>query len=269
MKITVSGLFYYPVKSCAGIELNEALIGKRGIVNDRICMLVDEQNVFLSQRRHPLLALIRPQINGQNLTLNLPGNKKFEVSLNPTTKNLLKVIVWDDLCEAVDLGDEAAKKMSSYLGICCRLVQMTDNFVRSLDPFFAVSSSDQTGFADGYPFLLISEASLDDLNRRMEKPLPMNRFRPNIVVKGCEPYAEDTWKKIRIGSIDFDLVKPCSRCSVTTVDQLTAEKSKEPLSTLATYRTDPVEGVLFGQNMIHRRTGIIRLDQHIEIVSFQ
>ena len=127
--------------------------------------------------------------------------------------------------------------------------------------------TDQVGFADGYPLLLISEASLADLNSRLATPLPMNRFRPNIVVTGCEPYAEDTWQRIQIGGLGFDIVKPCARCATTTTDQATGARGKEPLKTLATYRDGPDSGPLFGQNVIHAGVGAIRVGDEVEVAA--
>ena len=143
---------------------------------------------------------------------------------------------------------------------------MRDADIRPVNPMYAHSENDQVGFADGYPILLLSEASLDDLNSRLETPLPMNRFRPNIVVTNTEHYAEDTWKTIRIGDITLDIVKPCARCAITTTNQDTAERGKEPLKILSTYRNHE-HGVIFGQNIIHRNQGQINIGDTVEILA--
>jgi uncharacterized protein YcbX len=177
-----------------------------------------------------------------------------------------EVLVWRDRCAAVDQGDEVAEWLSRFLRRPCRLVRMAEDHVRRVDPVYAVSEADQVGFADGYPFLIISEESLADLNARLAQPLLMNRFRPNIVVRGGAAYAEDGWCRVRIGGIEFSLVKACARCAITTTDQATAQVGREPLATLATYRR--VErGVLFGQNAIHAATGAIRVGDPLEVLA--
>jgi uncharacterized protein YcbX len=165
--------------------------------------------------------------------------------------------VWDDTCSATWLGQKAAEWFSEFLGMACSLVHMASDTVRPADPALAPGGT-RVSFADGFPFLLISEASLADLNRRLAEPLPMNRFRPNLVVAGGEPYQEDSWTRIEIGGIGLQVVKPCGRCLVTTTDQITGERGKEPLRTLATYRKRDGE-VMFGQNVLHEAPGHLRI----------
>jgi len=264
----IKSLHYYPVKSCAGTNLTNAVISSRGIENDRAFMLVDENNIFLTQRNHHKIALIKPHISNKNLTLSAPEMPKL--SLNFADKGHGEnVVVWKDECLAIDQGKEAAEWFSSYLGISCKLVMMEKSFRRKLDPDYALSENNQTGFADGYPFLLISQESLNDLNTRLKTPVPMNRFRPNIVIEGCKAYAEDTWSKIKIGNLTFEVVKPCVRCVITTIDQSTLNTSKEPLATLATYRISPHGGVAFGQNLIHHQNGILNIGDSIEILELK
>jgi uncharacterized protein YcbX len=172
--------------------------------------------------------------------------------------------VWDDLVEVSTFGDDVERWFSEFLGARCKLVHLPERSLRPVDPAYG-APGDQVGLADGFPFLLISEASLADLNARLEQPVPMNRFRPNLTVSGCEPFAEDDWKLVRIGQITFRVVKPCSRCSITTVDQRTAAKSKEPLRTLAQFRRVGTK-VLFGQNLIHEETGIMRFNDPVEVI---
>jgi MOSC domain-containing protein len=261
----VKSLHYYPVKSCAGVELDSAYIFDRGILNDRIFMLVDEDNVFMTQRKNHKMAHIKPRLSGQELTLTAPGMNA--ISLNFLDYGAgLDVTVWKDRCQAIDQGKEVSDWLSDFLGTSARLVMLSKTFKRKLDPNFALTENNQTGFADGYPSLLISQESLDDLNGRLGKAVPMNRFRPNIVVEGCAAYEEDSWRRIKIGDVTFEVVKPCVRCVITTVDQKTLETAKEPLATLATYRVSPKGGVMFGQNMIHHNNGRICVGYPVEIM---
>jgi hypothetical protein len=260
----VTALNFYPVKSCKGTPLNQAVIGKRGIVNDRILMVVDAENRFMTQREHPRMALIAPKLEGKQLRLSGPDIAPLTIDTTDAGPRA-EVTVWRDQCTAVDQGDAAARWLTNVLGTPCRLVRMADDYVRHVDQTYAPRADDQTGFADAYPLLLISEGSLEDLNSRLEVRLPMNRFRPNIVVTGCEPYAEDGWKRIRIGAMSFDVVKPCSRCAITTTDQATAERSKEPLKTLATYRKRDSD-VFFGQNVVHAGVGQIHVGDRVEVL---
>ena len=177
----------------------------------------------------------------------------LQTPLHPRSTVATNVTVWDDTCPATWVGERAAEWFSDFLGSPCSLVHMADEVVRPANPAFAASGV-RVGFADAFPFLLISEESLADLNRRLADPLPMNRFRPNLVVAGVEPYAEDGWQKIEIGGIRLQVVKPCGRCLVTTTDQATGDRGKEPLRTLATYRKVGGE-VMFGQNVVHENTG--------------
>jgi uncharacterized protein YcbX len=259
----VRGLNFYPIKSCRGTSLDVAMIGARGIVADRQWMVVDAENNFLTQRELPRMAQVSPQL-GASLEVSAPGMPPLRVPLD-SAGDRTGVTVWSDQVEAVDEGSEAAGWLSRFLETPCRLVRIPSDIVRRADAEFS-GPQDQVGFADGYSFLLTSHASLDDLNRRLPSALPMNRFRPNIVIDGVEPFEEDGWKRIRIDGIEFSVVKPCARCAITTVDQQTAEKSKEPLRTLATFRNVPGRGVMFGQNLVHHGTGAIRIGAPVEIL---
>jgi uncharacterized protein YcbX len=265
LSMHVKSLHYYPVKSWFGIDVSSAIICERGFENDRVFMVVDKQNVFMTQRDHPKMALIKPDISKKTITFSAPDMPLFSLNFSDTGTDE-NVVVWKDRCQAIDQGKEAANWLSTFLETSCKLVMMKKSFHRKLDPDFALSEKNQTGFADGYPFLLISQESLNDLNARLTTAIPMNRFRPNIVIEGCGAYDEDNWQRIKIGDITFDLVKPCVRCAVTTTDQSTLEKSKEPLATLATYRVSPLGGVIFGQNLIHHNTGILNVGDKIEIL---
>ena len=262
----VSSLNFYPVKSCRGTPLSEAAIGARGIVGDRSFMLVNGDGRFLSQREIPRMALVEPRLTDATLSLAAPGREALSIPML-TDGERRRVTVWRDSCDAIDQGNEAAEWASDFLGVSCRLVRIAADAVRPVDRDFAVSDSDQVSFVDGYPFLLTTEESLADLNDRMDAPLPMNRFRPNIVVSGVEPFAEDGWRRIRIGEIEFSVVKPCARCAITTTDQSTAKRGKETLRTLATYRDVPGQGVMFGQNLIHRTTGTLRVGDMVDLIA--
>jgi len=260
--VTVSELHVYPIKGCGGIPLKTARVGRRGIENDRAWMVVDSQGRFMSQRTHPRMALIRPQLSSQGLTIAAEGMAGLRVT---DTGDRRQVEVWGDRCNAVDQGDGVARWLTAFLDAPSRLVRMTDPNVRQVDPAFAARPSDEVGFADGYPFLLISQASLDDLNRRLDEPLPMNRFRPNIVVQGCEPFAEDQWTRFRICEVAFAAAKACGRCAVTTVNQETADRGKEPLRTLATYRESGGK-VYFGQNLVHEGHGNLSVGDEVVVL---
>lgn len=263
---TVSALNYYPVKSLGGIALDAARVGPRGIEGDRQFMVVDDRGHFLTQRELPRLALVRPLVSAAGaLVLRAPG--MGDLAIRPTDDGpRTQVALWRDVCLAVDQGGAAAGWLTVFLRHFVRLVRMADEFHRLVNPAFAPRPSDEVGFADGYPLLLISEESLADLNRRLPEPVPMNRFRPNLVVRGVEPYAEDRWRRIRVGEVVFDVVKPCARCAIPTTDQDTAERGKEPLATLATYRRAATGAVMFGQNLVHAGPGTIRVGQPVEIL---
>ncbi len=246
--------------------MSVAELGPRSIVRDRSFMLVNRNGKFITQREQPRMALIRSAIGADGtLTVQAPDMPVVAIPGDEQGPRY-EVVVWKYSGEAVDQGDELAEWFSTFLGIACRLVMFPNDVVRKVNPKYARSEQDQVGFADGYPFLLISEASLADLNTRLEQPLPMNRFRPNIVVRGTEPYAEDTWRTIRIGEVTFDIVKPCARGVITTTDQSTTKRAREPLKTLTTYRLATNNGVMFGQNLIHAQIGLIRLGDPVEII---
>jgi hypothetical protein len=260
----VTALHLYPIKSCRGVALREAAVDARGIVGDRRCMVVDAGGRFLTQRERPRMALVAPALDGDRLTVRAPDMPTLAVALRDDGARRA-VVIWDDRCEAVDQGDDAAAWLSDFLRTPCRLVRIADDFVRRVDPAYA-RPDDQVGFADGYPFLLAAEASLADLNARTATPLPMDRFRPNVVVDGRTPYEEDGWTRVRIGGVAFRVLKPCARCPITTVDQRTAARAREPLRALAAYRRVPGRGVMFGQNLAHDAPGTLRVGDAVEVL---
>ncbi|MBI3737116.1 MOSC domain-containing protein [Candidatus Sumerlaeota bacterium] len=265
--ITISALHTYPVKSCAGIASESLEIGPRGPALDRNWMIVGADDcIFLSQRSFPRMALIQPAMEADHLRLSAPGMDELRVPISGGGDKPVRARVWLDLCDGFDDGDAAAEWLTAFLRIRCRLVHMAEGYFREVDPKYSASPA-SAGFADAFPILLLSEASLENLNQKLASPVPMDRFRPNIVVRGCASHAEDTWKRIKIGGIEFDVAKPCVRCTITTIDQKTAEKcGPEPLQTLATYRKEAA-GVMFGQNVINRGTGRLSVGDSIEFVS--
>ena len=259
-----TGLFVYPVKSCAGTALRVAELGARGIRHDREFMLVDPEDHFLTQRQLPRMALIHPVRTADTLALTAPGMSRLDLTPRLDGERV-HVNVWSDRVAAIDQGPVVADWLSTFLQTPCRLVRQADDAVRLVDREFATQPTDEVSFADGYPLLLLSEESLTNLNARLDTRLPMNRFRPNVVVGGAGvPYVEDTWSRISIGDVTFSLVKACARCAITTTDQLTALRGHEPLTTLATYRR-VARGVLFGQNLIHHTGGTIRVGDRVRV----
>jgi len=261
-RIALSGLYVYPIKSCAGISLEGSELSATGLRYDRRWMLVDETGEFMTQRAHPRMALISTHISNEHLTVGAPGMPDLEVPFQQNSENLIDVNVWGDANLGGLVGAEADRWFSEFLKFTCRLVRKPDDDPRLVDSLYA-KGGDQVSFADGFAFLLISEASLGDLNGRLENPLPMNRFRPNFVVSGCDPYAEDGWGRLRIGGVPFRVAEACPRCAVTTVDQRTGVRGKEPLRTLAKYRKSEGE-VFFGRNLIHDALGTVHVGDPVE-----
>jgi len=263
MAITVASLHRYVIKSCRGESLDDAVLDARGIADDRRFMVVDASGGFLSQRQLPRLALIVPHLSDTLVTLTAPDVAPLTIDLS-LLRTRLPVSVWEHRGEGEDCGDAAAAWLTSALARPARLVRMPDDARRAVDPRYADSASDQTGYSDGYPLLLVNRASLDALNARLPVPVPLDRFRPNLVIAGAEPFAEDAWRRIRIGDVEFAVVKPCARCVTITVDQVTGERGPEPLRTLATFRSSGGK-VLFGQNLVHRALGRLRVGDPLTI----
>jgi uncharacterized protein YcbX len=267
----LSGIFIYPVKSLGGISLNETLVEDRGLQFDRRWMLVDEKGDFLTQREWPKMATLKVVLESENLKITAENDALF-VPFQATSKEKIKVRIWQSKCEARLYDETVNSWFSDVLQTKCRLVLMPEETKRKVNPIYALRKfEDVVSFADGYPVLLIGENSLEDLNGRLENPLPMNRFRPNLVLKNSEAFAEDNWKTIKIGDAIFHLVKPCARCVITTINQEKGvSDSKEPLKTLAGYRLKKsVTGqkILFGQNLIAENFGArIRLGDKLEII---
>jgi len=272
VSLHLTGLFSYPIKSCGAVPHKTAVPDPFGLPWDRRWMLVDEAGAFVSQRILPSLARIQPLVTPLNLRVTSPENPQdLSVPLAPISRILRTVRVWEDTVAAWDEGDSVAAWFTQTTGRPLRLVRFPDQAHRPVNPRYAATPS-QTAFADGFPMLLASEESLADLNRRLEQrgrsPVPMSRFRPNLVVAGTGlPYAEDDWLSIRCGGQQIDIVKPCSRCSMTTIDQQTAQipDRSEPLATLSEYRR--WEGkVVFAQNATVHGLGALTIGTPLEIL---
>jgi uncharacterized protein YcbX len=268
--VRVSALYTYPIKSCAGLSHEQIMLGSRGLLHDREWMVVDAGGTFITQREIPRMALITPAPDSIGMTVNAPGMPTLRVVFFSSERERHQITVWRYQGEAEDAGDEAAAWFSAFLGVPAHLVRMPED-VKRLTSTDYTDEAGEVSFADGYPLLFISKASLADLNDRLvergKAPVPMNRFRPNVVISGCGPYGEDNWKQVTIAGIRFDVVKPCARCVITTVDQSVGASPdvREPLATLATYRRGANGGAMFGQNVIHRGTGTISVGDKIEI----
>jgi len=267
MALKLTEINIYPIKSTRRIALETSDVLAAGLPWDRRWMLVDVQGRFITARQHPRLALVETRFDGAVLRVSAAGNDVLDVPLADAARGRIGVTVWKDSLEAPCVSAEADAWFSAYLGFACRLVRMTDDVVRPVNPVYGLAG-DRVSFADGFPLLVISEASLDDLNRRLARPVSMRRFRPNLVVSGCEPYAEDRWRRLRVGAVEFEGVKPCSRCVFTTIDPDTGAKDPdlEPLRTLGTYRRRDTS-VFFGRNLIPRVLGRIRVGDPVEVLA--
>ena len=264
MSLRVSQLTVYPVKSLAGVSTDTVDVTETGFSHDREWMIVDAEGVFVTQRQHPSMARIGATVEGGNLRLSVPGEAPLDVPIIEDGE-IRSVEVWEYPCDAIDQGQTAADLLSRFLQRSCRLVRMAPEFRRQVSPRYRMSDDETIGFADSMPFLLISEASLEDLNSRLHDPVEMNRFRPNLVVSGGTPFQEDRWSRIRIGDIPFRVAKSCVRCEIPAVNQSTGVKGVEPIETLGTYRAGP-KGVLFGRHLVHEGRGRIQAGDPVEIL---
>ena len=269
----ISGLHIYPVKSLGGISVSAAKLDPLGFEGDRRFMVVDSTRRFLTQRTLPRMALIRTHLTARSLLLSASGAAPLTIPrASDSNARRLTVSVWrSENLQAEDCGDAPAAWLEQFLGVPCRLVRAGEQFVRRLDKPGKERAGDLLSFQDGFPLLVISEASLANLNDHLaaegQETVPMDRFRPNVVISGCAAFAEDGWPRISIGGIVLRAGGPCSRCLVTATDQDTAERGREPLRTLATYRRDERESsdVNFGQNFIHEsKSGSISVGAIVE-----
>jgi hypothetical protein len=276
----VSQLCIYPIKSCQAIQLQKAEVTYKGFAWDREFMLVDRKGRFLTQRQYPQLAKVIVKIAGENIFLSTVDNCVEPLSFQiDFTGAELEVEVWGDRTIALDRGDEVANWFHRALDLptqySCRLVRQSPRHLRTINRKTNFSKEEPVSFADSSPFLITATASLDELNQRIgeiystsAQKVPMNRFRPNIVINTDEPFIEGNWKSIQIGEVKFDLVKPCSRCIMTTIDQTTGEKNtfREPLRTLGGFRQFGEQGVMFGENMTPQNTGSIAVGDRLQVL---
>ncbi len=285
----LTGLFLYPVKSFRGCTVSAADVDALGLAGDRRFLVVDEHGAHLTQRPLPRMALISTELTATALILSAEGAGATSVPLRATAPATLRTVsIWRSQgLLAEDCGCEVSAWLSAFLGVTCHLVRIGEKFRRPVldHPQFSsapantliiddrIVSADLFNFSDGYPFLVVSEASLAHLNDRLvsigEEPVPMDRFRPSLVVSGCPAFAEDTWSRLRIGAITFRSGGPCARCIVTTTDQVTGERGHEPLRTLATYRRDPADAtrINFALNLTHEtKSGTLRLGDPVELL---
>lgn len=266
----ISEINVYPIKSLGGVSLINSIVENRGLKFDRRWMLIDENGKFLTQREFPKMAMINVEILENSLRVSLGSSEKI-ISLEPAVRETVSVKIWSSRCRANVYETDVNEYFSDALGANCRLVLMAPETTRKVSYFYAVNKGDAVSFADAYPFLLIGENSLNDLNEKLETPLPMNRFRPNFVVSGSDAFAEDSWKKIKIGAAVFHIVKACARCVITTIDQASgAKQGVEPLKTLAGYRIPKrsvKKKILFGQNLIAEDVAVVvKVGDSVEIL---
>ena len=265
-ELTLSEIHIYPIKSLGGISLQSAKVEERGLQHDRRWMLVDKNGMFLTQREHPQMALL--QVNIKNDELEVSHKVKTIPSLQlPISSEQISgsivVNVWNDVVIAKNVSHDADLLFSEALGLDCQLVFLDYDSDRYTDRKY-VDEPRQVSFADAYPFLIIGQESLNELNRRLKEPLPMNRFRPNFVFSGGEPFIEDTWKDFMIGKLKFRAVKSCSRCVIPTINPDTAEKGREPLETLSKFRKIGNK-VMFGQNLVGYDEGVVKVGDYLTL----
>ena len=263
----VAELYIYPVKSLGGFAVDNAKLTDRGFQYDRRWMLVNDNNEFLTQREFPQMALLQTAIASEGILVRHKNNsaENIRIPFTPPSDTTINVKIWDDTCVATPVSEEIDRWFSRMLEGKCKLVYMADDSLRKVDERYAINKDDVTSFSDAYPILIIGEESLNDLNSRLEHPLPINRFRPNIVVSGTEPYEEDIMAEFKINGVRFFGVKLCARCPIPTIDQDTIAKSKEPTKTLASYRKSG-NNVYFGQNLLYEGAGTINRGDEIEII---
>ncbi|HEY9136004.1 MAG TPA: MOSC N-terminal beta barrel domain-containing protein [Pseudomonadales bacterium] len=277
----VSELFIHPLKSGRGLSVPEISLNRMGVVNDRRWMLVNENGLFLTQRQHRKMALIRCHVLGcastvvsseaHALKFSAPGMAELSVEV-PFDKeaSLRTVRVWGDVCQALDCGQPATDWFTAYLETPASLVYMPDSMYRLVNQRFA-KDKQSVNFADGFPLMMIGQGSLDDLNARLSEAVTMQRFRPNMVIAGAAAFAEDTWSRIKVQAentdIEFKVAKPCSRCAIPGINPDTGEYGSEVLQVLGSYRKQQGK-IYFGQNLLGPDSGIIKVGDPVEITPY-
>jgi uncharacterized protein YcbX len=263
--VKIKSIYNYPVKSLGGNNLESVVVEKRGLKNDRRFMFIDSNNNFVTARTHHKLGGISVQQNSNDLIFYNNFNNSSVYQPIEISSNKIKVSIWGTatLCHLI-INNTVDKWISTFVGEPIRLVYMADDDIRVVNPKYG-KTGEIVSFADGFPILITNTQSLDDLNNRLQIPVPMTRFRPNLVIEGNLPWEEDHWKKIKIGEVVIRIVKPCARCVVTTINPETGEMNKEPIHTLSLFRKEN-NNVLFGMNAIAEQFGLINEGDDIEIL---
>jgi len=268
-KLYLSELYIYPIKSLGGISLTTSNIEERGLQHDRRWMLIDEEGMFITQRKHYELALLQVSIADDEMIVfhKTDPHKRISFPLGETTGKSISVKIWDDLSEGLEVSESVSKWFSDFMKMKVRLVKMPAKEKRKVDPRYA-PNDEVVSFADGYPCLIIGQASLNHLNQKLSAPVPMNRFRPNFVFSGGEAHVEDRFNTFYLNNILFSAVKPCARCVLITIDQQTGIQGQEPLKTLNNYRKVGNK-ILFGQNLIHQGEGMISIGDELNVLDWK
>jgi uncharacterized protein YcbX len=255
----ISELYIYPVKSLGGIAVTSANVTRKGLEHDRRWMLIDEENVFLTQRIHTHMALFKMSHASTGFRVSFKGD---HIDIPHTREGEpVRARIWDDEVIVEEVSPVHSRWFSERIGIRCKLVAFPEENARPVDPKYRVGD-DHVSLADGYPLLLLGQSTVDDLNQRLKIPVPMNRFRPSVVFAGGDAFDEDNWRNFTMGTANFAGVKTCQRCVLINVDQETGVKGTEPLATLSTYRRWG-NGVHFGQNVIPTKLGKISIGDEI------
>lgn len=265
MSLTLASIHIYPIKSLGGFEVSEAKLTDRGLEHDRRWMLVDEEGMFISQREVPALACLHTSPNGVGIEVtDVRNEEQIIIPWKIDHGDRSRAQVWSDKITLLHYA-EADEWFSDRLNSRIRLMHLPDSTKRRTDGRYASSLN---SLSDGFPYLIASQASLDDLNERLlnegKQPVGMERFRPNLVIAGGEAFQEDQWREISIGTVPFSLVKPCARCVIVTIDQTTGALGKEPLRTLATYRSRRNK-IYFAMNAVARGEGVLSVGDPITI----
>jgi uncharacterized protein YcbX len=269
--LQLSEIWVYPVKSLGGISLEGSNITDRGLELDRRWLLVDDAGRFLTQREYPVLVLFQPEITGEHLRITHSVLLDWiDVPLRPIfgdSDSKIQVTVWEDTIEAFEVNEQASAWFKKLLGFSTRLVYMPEESDRKLDPDYAITGAENNSFSDAYPFLIIGQSSLDDLNSRLKTAVSIKRFRPNFVFVNGAAFEEDLWREFTIGAVSFVGVKPCDRCVMTTVDpEKGIISGKDPLKTLAKFRNFGNK-VLFGQNVIGLGIGKVKVGDEVIVLN--
>lgn len=263
---SLSHIYIYPIKSTRGIAVEETRVDVSGPVGDRRWMLVDDEGVMISQRTQPRMTLIEPRFEGEDLVVEAPGMGALRIRPWSGEGEWFRGQVWHDELRLPEPDAAYSEWFSSYLGQSCRLLYQPDSVVRPVEAPWD-SPPWRTSLADAYPLLLLGQASLDLLNTKLEQPVTIKRFRPNLVITGITAHEEDEWKRVRIGEVELAVVKACVRCAIPLVDPETGETGVEPLRTLARYRRIPESSkVLFAQNALVTKPGVLRVRAEIEVL---